>query len=76
MVKDGSALYIVPEYIALKPRRGRYMSFWSSNCQHKLQWARFGWEMAAPNLGIFKNQVLLNRFVPDLFKLARTLSNF
>ena len=38
VVKNGPASYIVPG-------RARYMSFWSPNCQHKVHWARFSWEM-------------------------------
>ena len=45
VVKHGSALYIVPGCMTLKPRRARYMSFWSSNSQRKVHLARFGWKM-------------------------------
>ena len=45
MVKKASASYIVPGCMTLKPRRARYMYFRSSNYQHKVHWARFGWEI-------------------------------
>ena len=51
VVKNGPASYIVPGCVILEPRRARYMSFWSSNCQHKV---RIGPDLAGtwavPNL--------------------------
>ena len=44
-VKNGSASYIVPGCMTLKPRRARYVSFWSSISWPKVQPARFGWEI-------------------------------
>ena len=43
MVYKGSASYIVPGCMTLKPRRARCKE--SSNCQHKVHWARCTCEM-------------------------------
>ena len=76
MVKEASASYIVPRCMTLKPRRARYMSFRSSYCQHKIHWARFGWEIGFLILRSFIRVVFLNTFQLDLFTLARTLPYF
>ena len=57
--------------------RARCMSFWSSNCQHKLRGTRFTCEMDCISFrDFFTRFILLKGFVPGLFKLARTLPNF
>ena len=59
--------------MTLKPRRARYMYFRLSNYQHKVHWARFGWEIAFLILGNFISVILLSIFQPDLFTPAQTL---
>ena len=51
--------------MALMPRRARYMSFWSSNCQHNL-----AGKWAVPSLADFFHHVVVVRFVPEFFSNA------
>merc|ERR1711966_204778 len=44
------------------------MSFWSSNCQHKVHWARFGWEMGCTKFSALISQQLVNRFCPNFIR--------
>ena len=62
VVKNGPASYIVPGRMTLETRRARYVSFWSSNCQHKVYWARLGWEMGCTKFSAIVSQQLVDRF--------------
>ena len=76
VVKNGPASYTVPGCMALEPRRVRYMSFWSSNCQHKVHWARFGLEMGCTKFSAIVSQQLVNHWQPDFSGAGNALKLF
>ena len=57
--------------MTLKPRRARYMSFWSSAYQHKVHWARLGRIWLRNGLHRFKffpatgEQICISPFYPS-----------
>ena len=73
VVKKGPLPYIVPGCMTLEPRRARYMYFWSSNCQHKVHWARFGWEMGCIKLGELFSPRCRGPFCTGVSHLTRTV---
>ena len=75
VVKNGPASYTVPGRMTLEPPRSRYMSFWSSNCQHKVHWARFGWEMGCIKFSAIVSQQLVDRFQPFFWGVGNRFEN-
>ena len=68
MVESGSVSYTVPECIAMRPHKARYMSLLSSNCQHKLHGTRFGWKHGLYQIGCIYFSVTDGPFSSNFFQ--------